>query len=705
MQEHLPQNSDGWLSIRELDELGLPERSVSRWAKEGRFGDCQKLVPGNGGKQFRIHICSSLIPEKIRIAYAKKAATTTPLVSAAPVLPTTDALDTYQSAPGWAREYADRYLRLIKESENLSGACLREWLKNWNKANPDSAISMSTLYDKRSAYKKAGRPGLLPGYGKRNGATTVPTHLFEYYLALYLKGGGPPADVCWENTFGYAKGIDPSCDIQTFPTVACFKRRYHNEIPDEVDCYNRKGPDAYNRKYGNHIIRDYSKIPAGLVWVSDHAQIDVMCKYTDKQGKNRHGCPWMTVWRDFKSGLWLGWEIYCGDPNSDRILQAAANAIRKHGTGKIALLDNGKDFRSKSVSGGKQKAGETEVDRYIKNARSMLGGLHYDVQFAQCYRAQSKPIERDFLTFKTGLSSMLPGYRGGDVVERPECLDNEIATGKILDFTEFSELVDDYITEVMNKRTIGEGYRAGKAPLQIWQEEEEWSIRMGARSRVPEDDLLMYCMKTSLDITISRGMAKDSELNISYTAQWMATKNGTKVYLRRNKQSYEKALVFEVESNTLLGCATLKTLTPAIVQNPLDAETLKAESELTKRMDKSVKFFNRPLHKVSPREIIENAKIAAQALNESNNFKPVVHESKAPILMTHLSDAATLMKHKKVVGDNDFGEYAEPAAQSNKTIDVLSYYDSPEPPVERDSDIDPLDIYGEVESEPISVAG
>ena len=42
-------------------------------------------------------------------------------------------------------------------------------------------------------------------------------------------------------------------------------------------------------------------INAGSCWVSDHAQIDVACMTQD--------CnvvfPWVTAWRDYKSGKWL----------------------------------------------------------------------------------------------------------------------------------------------------------------------------------------------------------------------------------------------------------------------------------------------------------------------------------------------------------------------------------------------------------------
>ena len=65
----------------------------------------------------------------------------------------------------------------------------------------------------------------------------------------------------------------------------------------------RYGESAWNRKFGGYIERDYSSVVCGKVWVSDHAQIDVACLTSD----GNVVFPWVTAWRDYKSGKWLGW--------------------------------------------------------------------------------------------------------------------------------------------------------------------------------------------------------------------------------------------------------------------------------------------------------------------------------------------------------------------------------------------------------------
>ena len=83
---------------------------------------------------------------------------------------------------------------------------------------------------------------------------------------------------------------------------------------------------------------------------------------------------------------------------------------------------------------------------------SMLDELNVKVHFALPYNAQTKPIERDFLKIKELLSKHCVGYRGGNVVERPEKLAKEIKAGKIIPFDDFKIIFDKFIVDVLNKR-------------------------------------------------------------------------------------------------------------------------------------------------------------------------------------------------------------------------------------------------------------
>ncbi|MCD7780069.1 MAG: hypothetical protein LUH05_05295, partial [Candidatus Gastranaerophilales bacterium] len=207
----------------------------------------------------------------------------------------------YSNAPSWAKAQAEKYIPLIKATEFMRGVQILNYIKDWNICNPNCQTSYSSLMRMKQRYESNGILGLLSKRGKSR-YTTVEDDYFDYFKNLYLVEGAPSFLSCWDLTLGYAIktfGIDKS----NFPSCRSFIRRLEREIPKQSIYLARYGQSAWNRKYGNYIERDYSNITCGKVWVSDHAQIDVACMAKD----GNVVFPWVTAWRDYKSGKWLGW--------------------------------------------------------------------------------------------------------------------------------------------------------------------------------------------------------------------------------------------------------------------------------------------------------------------------------------------------------------------------------------------------------------
>ena len=106
----------------------------------------------------------------------------------------------------------------------------------------------------------------------------------------------------------------------------------------------------------------------------------------------------------------------------------------------------------------------------------MLKELNVNVHFALPYNAQTKPVERDFLKIKELLSKHCVGYRGGNVVERPEKLAKEIKDGKIMEFEDFKELFDKTIINILNKRPSNGKNLNGGCPDDLFHEEYKEKI-------------------------------------------------------------------------------------------------------------------------------------------------------------------------------------------------------------------------------------
>lgn len=186
--------------------------------------------------------------------------------------------------------------------------------------------------------------------------------------------------------------------------------------------------------------------------------------------------------------------------------------------------------------------------------------------FALPYNAQTKPIERDFLKIKELLSKHCIGYRGGNVVERPEKLAKEIKAGKIIPFDVFKEVFDDFVINVLNKRPSRGKNHEGLSPDQLFNQECAEVIK------VESDALKLFCTRTSKNYTIRRNGIKDNELGITYWADWMISKTGLKVYLRRDIQNFKVAWVFRADNNAFIGKVTAVKAVAALHADEISKE-------------------------------------------------------------------------------------------------------------------------------------
>ena len=368
-------------------------------------------------------------------------------------------------------------------------------------------------------------------------------------------------------------------------------------MPEQSIYLARYGYSAWNTKYGNYIDRNYDNIICGKAWVSDHAQIDVAC--LSPEGDVIF--PWVTAWRDYKSGKWLGWLLQYGHPNSDHIFQTFYYAAKAYGLPDSVIIDNGKDYRSKDFAGGRSVM---SVDKTQVKTRSMLAELDVKVHFALPYNAQTKPIERDFLKIKELLSKHSVGYRGGNVVERPEKLLGEIKAGKIMPFEKFKTIFDDFIVNILNKRPSTGKNLQGMSPDELFNKEF-------TEKRVASNDALkLFCMRTSRTFTIGRNGIKDNQLGITYWSDWMISKTSLKVYLRRDIENYKEAWVFRADNDEFVGKTTAVRAVAALYANEVSKEEFKEAMANKKRNYKIAKAYIKQIKQIPLEEQCENYKAA-----------------------------------------------------------------------------------------------
>ena len=546
---------------------------------------------------------------------------------------------TYSDVPSWAKVQAEKYLTHIDATVGIKGNELKKYIENWNKENPNEKTSYSCLMKMKNRYNESGVSGLLAKYGKNAYRTIVTDELYEYFKNLYLKEGCPSARSCWDITLGYAMGQDPTVNRDNFPSMKAFLRRLEVEIPSAAVYLARNGKTAWNRKYACYIERDYSTITSGQVWVSDHAQLDVAC--VDDDGKIVF--PWVTAWRDYKSSKWLGWSLHMESPNSDHIFQSFYYAAKRYGLPDDVIIDNGKDYRCKDFAGGRPQTIKINVNQ--AKTRTMLDELGVKVHYALPYNAQTKPIERDFLKIKELLTKHCKGYRGGNVVERPDVLIKEIKQGKIMHFDDFKKIFNNFILRILNRRPSEGKNLNGKCPDQLFYEEFK------TKNYVKQDALKLFCMRTSRNFTIGRNGIQDRQLGITYWADWLISETGLKVYLRRDPKNYKEAWVFKADNDAFVGTVTAVEAVAALHAETVSKEEFKTAMAIKKRNLKIAESYIMHSREIDITERCENYMRA---------YSQVIKKSKPSVTLiknTKMDQAVLKKKEMDEFGKQDLSEF------------------------------------------------
>lgn len=611
-----------WIPIEKVSELlNVKEKTIKNRCYQGQF--IYKIEKDNGKKHFYIHnsslknkICNQL-NNNSEIDFQK-----------------------YSDAPQWSKCQVDKYIQVLSVTQKIKGRALQQFISEWNKNNFNNQTSYSSIIRMRKRYEEFGVCGLLARYGNNSGRTIIADKYFDYFKILYLVEGAPSLQSCWDLTLGYAMQQEPNLNKRMFPSPITFKRRLEREVPKQSIYMARYGESAWNRKFGGYIERDYSSVVCGKVWVSDHAQIDVACLTSD----GNVVFPWVTAWRDYKSGKWLGWILQCGHPNSDLIFQSFYYAAETYGLPNDVIIDNGKDYRSKDFAGGRKKI---NVETNEAKTTSMLAELNVDVHFALPYNAQTKPIERDFLKIKELLSKHCVGYRGGNVIERPEKLAKEIKDGKIIPFEKFKEIFDDFIINILNKRPSQGKNHNGLSPNELFNQEFKEKITTS------HDALKLFCMRTSRTFTIGRNGIKDNELGITYWADWMISKTSLKVYLRRDIQNYKEAWAFKADNEEFVGKVTAVRAVAALHAETVSKDEFKEAMSIKKRNLKITKSYIKQTREISLEEKCENYKTAYA--NVEKACKPKVSK----IANTNMDKAIRKNKEMEAFGRQDLSMFLD----------------------------------------------
>lgn len=252
-------------------------------------------------------------------------------------------------------------------------------------------------------------PFLAPQHAGRQAEAECSPEAWECFKGLYLRQEQPTAAKCYRDLERIAKAQG-----WTIPSRKTLERRIA-KLDRATTVYFRQGPEALKRLYPAQQ-RDRTALHALEAVNADGHKWDVWVKWPDGTVAR----PVMAAWQDLFSGLTLAWRVDRSE-TKEVVRLAFADVVETYGIPDHIVLDNGRAFASKWLTGGTETRYRFKVKE--EDPSGLFPSLGCEVHWATPYAGQSKPIERMFRDFCQDIAKdvrLAGAWTGNTVANKPE---------------------------------------------------------------------------------------------------------------------------------------------------------------------------------------------------------------------------------------------------------------------------------------------
>lgn len=386
-------------------------------------------------------------------------------------------------------------------------------------AGPEAGVSPSTLRNWLKAVRGHNRADWLAALAPEYRATAQFADCHPAAWAAlksdYLRPAKPKFSACYRRMVAAAAkhGWSP------IPSEMALRRRLAAEVPKGVLTLTREGEDKAKAIYPAQRRTRLQLRAMTLVNIDGH-RFDVFVR----KGDGSPFRPLLVGIQDIYSGKFVGWRL---DETESRISVrlAIGDMVEKFGIPEHMILDNGRGFASKWITGGapnrfRFKVRDDEPD-------GLLTSLGVTIHWATPYHGQAKPIERAWQDFCENIARhpfCAGAYTGPNPMTKPE----DYGT-RAIDWEAFKAFVDGQIaehnarsgrrTETANGRSFDETFAASLA-------------RPDTIVRWPTSEQRDLWLLMAEEITAQRGSGEIHLLGNRYWAPAMVEHAGRKVHVR-----------------------------------------------------------------------------------------------------------------------------------------------------------------------------
>lgn len=221
------------------------------------------------------------------------------------------------------------------------------------------------------------------------------------------------------------------------------RRMFEREVSKASMVLARKGIDALKRLYPPQV-RDKTALHALEVVNGDFHKFDVFVRFPAERGEAKPwvGRPQMVAFQDVYSGRILAWRLD-REPNAVAVQLAAGDMVEAWGIPEHVLLDNGREFAAKAITGGAPTRYRFKVRE--NDLPGLFVALGCKVLWATPYSGQSKPIERAFLDMCDTVAKD-PRLDGAWTGNRPDAKPEDYGS-RAIELDDFLEVLGEGIEE------------------------------------------------------------------------------------------------------------------------------------------------------------------------------------------------------------------------------------------------------------------
>lgn len=410
-----------WFTAAELADLRLPGLPTDKSAMNRRIRDerwrfrqqdgaplCRPRNARGGGTEYHV----SLLPGSARLELAKRGIGARPAPAEAEAV-ASGSWRWFDLQGEATRAEAEKRLGIVRDIY-----LLKESGMTWTAAVIGIArrerVGVSTVRVWMSLVKGVARADWLPALApRRQGGgkeAEIDAELWTIYKSDCLRASGATYASCYERVADIAKAMG-----RVLPSERTMRRRLESEVHPDVLKLAREGEEALRRAIPAQR-RTVEHLHA-LEWVNvDGHKFDV---WVTPPGGGKPIRPIMIGLQDVHSSKVLAWRI--GETESAALARLAfADLITNWGIPVHCLLDNGRGFASKWLTGGALTRFRYKV--LPSDPTGLLTALGIQIHWALPYRGQSKPIERAWRDLCDTISrhpATEGAYTGNNALNKP----------------------------------------------------------------------------------------------------------------------------------------------------------------------------------------------------------------------------------------------------------------------------------------------